>query len=1345
MSLSARRRRRRIRLGLIFGVIALVAGGIGVRYAMVSQSPADTAADPRREAGLAAFAAGDDTQVIAQLRPYLEEGADDTEARFALASTQLKQAGDNPAVLMEAVMGLRRVLRDQPDHAAAAELILPVLTDYPRGVEEEGLRIADRVLRKDAEHVVAMRAKAVLLSTIGRDQEALAAAQAYLQRQPADVKVHRLTLDLMKRTNQPSTALVNYAQALQASDPQQPAFDMVEAYALLITDDREAAAEILKVSAEQSPPDTTFVREQIALMDGAILFGEVLTYLEKLHAEHHDALPMDELIRRRFEAGRGLDALALIETLDDPTATQQTLQALVLFGQQRADEAQAVIKTFETTQGRANRAIAGLLNAAAQADQQGLDGVIDAGREAKDAGVVNPYLDLVVAEAFEQTGQPDRAITRYQSALRQRPSWAAPCLGLAELYLKQDNASEAMGYAVAAVQRQPQGVAGRILLAEAFADEPAKLSDTNKQEVLTLIDQVQQAQPGEPRTMALNIAVLAGTGDRAAATQAMRAALVIDPPLSQSAMVTLIEAAKRYNLDPDGETQAAYVERFGQTLAITMVQAQRLIEAGDADAALALFDEAMPDASGADWDVNRALLLERIGHPDATTAWSAAGQTYSNNLQVQQAQLDSAAAWQDRSAINDAIQRLRALTGEDDPRWRIEQARWWLASADPVAAAEKADELLDAALRIEPDSAEALSLRGRAQRLLGNPRLAISLLSQAITLSPNNADARAELALAQRDSGSSEAALETARGAAAMDNASPNAQRRAAQLMIDQGEYAAAANVLARLYNADRADDRDVFTLAQLYRQTQQSSRALALIESMLISPNPASLALAADLYAQAGMSDQAAAALAKLDELELTEAEKLRIRAVHHSAYGDSDAGDAAWVALVEATPNDADAWTQLISHRLRVGRTLEAIASAQAAASKLPDEAGIAAFVNQSPLVMRLADVPGAAVLGLSVLEDAQYRRAATDALGVLDQAQAQNQSDEVLADRLVALAEASPDFESLWVLSVSQEFKAGRTASALARAEAARERFPDSPRSARLLAEAYGVASRWRETLIAAEVWKSLSAGSRWEADTLAARAHRELGRAGASAALLAPYADTVRAEPLARPNLTKELTLAWTATGQSDAAKEVLEPLLAQDQRWRQTWLDAAVLSLSSTREAGRWLDTLDAVIPAEAWDERAALAKAWWSVGMRDSYAPFREKGRAMGETLTQGPGESGELWYFVGSAAEVDGDFTAADKAYRRALELAPELAGASNNLAMLIADHGGDLAEAVELARRTIAVVPNEPNYHDTLAYVLKRAGRTDEAREAIERAIELDPGNPAWRTRLNEMAIVE
>lgn len=1345
MSLSARRRRRRFRLGLIFGVLLLVAGGVGLRWAMVSGDATDTAVDPRRDAGIAAFSAGDEAEVIAQLGPYVRDGGDDVEAMFALASTQMKRADRDPALMIEAISGLRRVLNKQPAHAPAAELLLPVFTDFPRGVEEEGLRIADRLLRAESEHPVALRAKAVFLANTGRDQEALAVATTYLQKKSADVRLQRLALDLMKRRQQPSTALLDYAEALRQSDPQQPAFALVQAYAYLIADDRESATQVLDALTQQSPSDEAFVREQVSLMDGANMFGQVLSYLEKLHGEKSAALPIDELIRRRFESGRGQEAMALIETLERPTVTQRTLRALGLMGLNRVDEAQSVIAEFEATDGRANRAIAALLSTMKVAGRQGLDAVIDAGREVQDAGVRNPYLDLVVAEAYEQSGQADRAITRYQSALRQRPSWAAPCLGLAELYLSQDNPSQAVGYAAAAVHRQPTGINGRILLAEAFAGDPTKLSGTQKNEVLSLIDQVQRAQPGEPRTMSLRISVLAGTGEIDAAKRAMRRALTADPPLNQSAMVTLIEAAKRYGLDPEGETQAAYVERFGQTLAITMVQAQRLIETGEPDAALALFERARPAEPTAEWDANRALLLERLGSPDATAAWSTAGSDYADNLQVQQAQLGSAAAWQDRPAIKDAIQRMRTITGDDEPRWRLEQARWLLASDDPVAAATDADALLDAALKIEPELAEALALRGRAQRLLGNPRLAVSLLSQAVTLSPNDADARAELALAQRDGGSTEDALNTARAAAAMDHASPNAQRRAAQLMIDGEQYAEAAGVLARLESSGQADGRDLFTLAQLYRQTQQPQRALALIESMLAEPTSGAVALAADLYAQADQPERAAAALDLLNDLGLTEADVRRVQAAYYSAYGDSATADAAWVALVESTPNDAAAWTQLVSYRLRDGRPMEAIGSAQAAAAKLPGEAGFGGIVAQAAAIDRLADEPGATGLSLAILEDEEYRVAAIDALKELDRARTSGQSAETLANRLVALADASPDFETLWVLSVSHEFDVGREASALSRAAAARERFPESAQSARLAAEVYAATGQWRESLLATEVWASLLTSGRWEADVLAARAHRELGRPSASLALLSSYAEAVRQAPAARPDLTKELTLAWAGTGQVESTREVLEPLLDQGVRWRMAWLDAAVLSVPSTRQAGRWLETLDTVMPAEAWNERGALAQAWWQLGMRDSFTPFREQGRAMAESLAQGPGASAGLWFFVGSAAELDRDYPAAQEAYRQAVAMDPAFAGASNNLAMLLTDHEGDLAEAAAFARSAIASEPDEPNYYDTLAYVLKRAGKIDEARAAIEQAIELDPGNPAWRARLNEMAVVE
>ncbi|MEL7089964.1 MAG: tetratricopeptide repeat protein, partial [Planctomycetota bacterium] len=183
------------------------------------------------------------------------------------------------------------------------------------------------------------------------------------------------------------------------------------------------------------------------------------------------------------------------------------------------------------------------------------------------------------------------------------------------------------------------------------------------------------------------------------------------------------------------------------------------------------------------------------------------------------------------------------------------------------------------------------------------------------------------------------------------------------------------------------------------------------------------------------------------------------------------------------------------------------------------------------------------------------------------------------------------------------------------------------------------------------------------------------------------------------------------------------------------------LDAAVLSVAATRQAGGWLESVEAAIPDESWNERAALAQAWWTLGQRDSFSPYLDRGRQQAKSLAQTPAASAELWYFLGTIGEADGDLGSAEEAYRRAIALNPDTVFARNNLAMVLAEYGGDLNEAVGLAERVIEARPEDPNFHDTLAFVLMQAGRLDEAERAIRVAMELDPSNPAWRVRLEEI----
>jgi serine/threonine-protein kinase len=88
----------------------------------------------------------------------------------------------------------------------------------------------------------------------------------------------------------------------------------------------------------------------------------------------------------------------------------------------------------------------------------------------------------------------------------------------------------------------------------------------------------------------------------------------------------------------------------------------------------------------------------------------------------------------------------------------------------------------------------------------------------------------------------------------------------------------------------------------------------------------------------------------------------------------------------------------------------------------------------------------------------------------------------------------------------------------------------------------------------------------------------------------------------------------------------------------------------------------------------------------------------------------------------------VDFDFTAAEAEFRRALELAPQNAAVTSNLANLIATLGR-LDEAVTLTQQAIALDPLRTASHSNLAIYLTALGRYDEAEAALRKAIALQP----------------
>ncbi len=104
--------------------------------------------------------------------------------------------------------------------------------------------------------------------------------------------------------------------------------------------------------------------------------------------------------------------------------------------------------------------------------------------------------------------------------------------------------------------------------------------------------------------------------------------------------------------------------------------------------------------------------------------------------------------------------------------------------------------------------------------------------------------------------------------------------------------------------------------------------------------------------------------------------------------------------------------------------------------------------------------------------------------------------------------------------------------------------------------------------------------------------------------------------------------------------------------------------------------------------------------------------------------------------YVLGSIRLADGDFAAAETAFRMALQRVstPEI---HNDLAYALAGRNR-LEDAIESARIAVNLNPDYANGWDTLGEMLRRAGRAKEAETAARKAVALSPENPVFRWNL-------
>ncbi len=172
---------------------------------------------------------------------------------------------------------------------------------------------------------------------------------------------------------------------------------------------------------------------------------------------------------------------------------------------------------------------------------------------------------------------------------------------------------------------------------------------------------------------------------------------------------------------------------------------------------------------------------------------------------------------------------------------------------------------------------------------------------------------------------------------------------------------------------------------------------------------------------------------------------------------------------------------------------------------------------------------------------------------------------------------------------------------------------------------------------------------------------------------------------------------------------------LETILAADSKKDEGGAEGAVArALAAVRAAGDEAPALGSQVAMWllAWDHGPLAARFLDALGLPAN--PPVELLRARAAVLMS-----------VGRTGE-------AEAAYRMLLERSPDDDAVLNDLGYLLADEGRDLDEALAMIRRAVESEPENPNYLDSLAWVLHRLGRSGEALPLLLRAIRSGEGAP-------------
>jgi tetratricopeptide (TPR) repeat protein len=959
--------------------------------------------------------------------------------------------------------------------------------------------------------------------------------------------------------------------------------------------------------------------------------------------------------------------------------------------------------------------------------------------------------ELLLGECYQHVDD-DRQIAAFRRAVAADPASAPARMHLAVALLQSAGDPDAAVAELERLVRQPAAPASAwVVLTRVLVLKNLMLPPERRQwdVVLEALGTAARANPGQTEVLVLRAEVLAARGESAQARQLLERELARRPDGAE-VWVALAGLVAQTG-DPAGSSRVLdeAVRRLGDVVELRLARVRRVVTlpAAEARAALARAAagwESMPDKDRP--GVARALAEAYYELGDMMAAARAVR------------------AW------------VQAFPGELRPRLLLFDVA--VAAGDPQAMAEAQKGILDV------DGGEPFAQYAEARRLiwlarhgdaagLGDARRQLEEVARR-----RPGWSRAALSLAEIDElrGDGDAALEHYRTALEQGDRQTAVVRRVVGLLVERQRYQEAdeairklqnvapisgelqklaADVAARKPDPDRAwrlarqavpgrpkDCREALWLGQILRAAGRYAEAeTALRQAVELGRASAEpWVQLVHLLVSAGKAAQARAAVEEArrgiapDQAPLALAECYRL-------LGQLDKAGEAYRAALAKKPGDVQALRNACEFYLqtRQGRVaiplLRKMVDDRSLKLSGPDRAwarrglalalGVEGDYAQFREALRLlqgnaGDGPGAAedlrTRALVLLTRPCHRQEAIAAFEELARRQPLRAEEHSL---LAQLCEAAGDWS--------------RARDAVLNALAA------EPKDPRLLAQYARVALLGDDRTAARLAVHRLEEVNPKSIETVALRC-RELARRegfGEVNRLLEKYVAGKQFWP------AEEAERAWLAAGVAEQVAQE-QPAMAKDCRALTEVLCRRYVSLAGGKKPqatlalaealarqGKVTAALDCCDAARAAGVGAeALAAAYLGVvqGGGTAEADLRRVDRALSEVAAKAP-DSIPVRHCRAALCELLGRFApdryaAAEAHYRAVLDAQPSQVAALNNLAYLLALHGGDPTEALGLVDRAIAVTGPAAELLDTRAMIHLAAGRTQDALRDLARA---------------------